>query len=720
MTARNAGRGISRALLLAAFLGAAACRGVAPRFPGASVILVSVDTLRADHLPAYGYAGVATPALDALARDSVVFGDAVATVPLTLPSHAALFTGRLPFENGVRDNIGYRLDAKLPTIAGFLHEHGYATGGAVSAFVLGRATGIGRGFDFFDDSVEATSVGEALGRVRRSGRETERSLESWISSRQEGRPLFAFLHLYEPHAPYAPPEPYRSRYPGRPYDGAIAAADEIVGRFVAFLRQRGLYDRSVIVFLSDHGEGLGDHGEEEHGIFLYREAIHVPLFVKLPGGSPPRGRLDSAASLVDVFPTIAALLGERVPEGMSGESLFARGSGRGAGRRVYSETFYPRLHFGWSDLASLTDDRYQYIEAPEPELYEWREDPAEKRNLAPGTPAPFRSMRTDLARLPRPLQPPGAADPETVRRLASLGYLTGRVPAGDERTLPDPKRAIAVLENFRRASLLLGQDREDEAIALLREAARDHPRMREGWEELARVLRSAGRPGEAVEALLSASRLAPPNPPTLLGIADAALEAGDLDRARACAEGAAREGGRDAFEELASIALAAGDLAESRREIARALDANPDSRAARLIAARIETKAGDLAGALARVEQAEEIGRRRDAPPLQGLSAARGDVLARSGHVAGARAAFREEIESFPGNFDAWSKLAFLSAGLGDRDGCRRTLVEMTTRTPSRRSRLVAAEIARAVGDSAEAARWRRAAAAGTSRVPAR
>jgi len=244
--------------------------------------------------------------------------------------------------------------------------------------------------------------------------------------------------------------------------------------------------------------------------------------------------------------------------------------------------------------------------------------------------------------------------------------------------------------------------------------------MRAGREELARVLRSAGRPCEAVEALLASSRLSPASPSTLLGIADAALEAGDLVRARAFAEGAAREGGRDAFEELASVALAAGDLAGARREIARALEANPDGRAARLIAARIETKAGDFPAALARVEQAEEIGRRRGAPPLQGLSAARGDVLARAGDVAGARAAFRKEIESFPENFDAWSKLAFLAAGTGDRDGFRTTLGEMTTRTPSRRSLRVTAEIARAVGDSAEAAKWRRAAAGGTSGSPAR
>jgi choline-sulfatase len=231
---------------------------------------------------------------------------------------------------------------------------------------------------------------EALGRVQRSGAVTEELLERWIGEQPPDKPVFAFLHLYEPHSPYEPPEPFKSRYAHRPYDGEIAAADAIVGRFLGFLKSKQIYDKAIVVFLSDHGEGLGDHGEDEHGIFLYREALRVPLFVKLPGGARAGERIGSPVGLVDVFPTVAALLGEKVPfPAGRGAGSRVRGPARRE-RRLYAETLYPRLHFGWSDLASLTDRRYQFIEAPRPELYDWTHDPGgegePRRDAAAGLP----------------------------------------------------------------------------------------------------------------------------------------------------------------------------------------------------------------------------------------------------------------------------------------------------------------------------------------------
>jgi len=209
------------------FAALSACRKQGDVFPNAPVILISVDTLRADHLPVYGYKGVETPAIDALARESIVFEEAISQAPLTLPSHASLFTGLLPFQNGVRDNVGYRLSKDRATLASSLSARGYATGAAVSAFVLDHSTGIASGFDFYEDRVEAGKSGQAIGEVQRSGKETEALLERWIAGLPSGKPFFAVLHLYEPHAPYTPPEPFASRYPGHPYDGEIAAADAI-------------------------------------------------------------------------------------------------------------------------------------------------------------------------------------------------------------------------------------------------------------------------------------------------------------------------------------------------------------------------------------------------------------------------------------------------------------------------------------------------------------
>ena len=240
-------------LLWATLLVATSCSRPASVFRGAPIVLICVDTLRADRLPVYGYRKVATPALDQLARDSVVFDDAISHVPLTLPSHVSLFTGLLPFQHGVRDNLGFRLSAAHPTLATLLHPSGYAAGAAVSAVVLDHGSGVSQGFDYWEDRIEAQNVAQAIGQVQRPGEETARLLETWIAGQPEGGKFLAFLHLYEPHSPYAPPEPFRTRYRENPYDGEIASADAIVGRFLDFLKQKSLYDRSLVIFLSDHG-----------------------------------------------------------------------------------------------------------------------------------------------------------------------------------------------------------------------------------------------------------------------------------------------------------------------------------------------------------------------------------------------------------------------------------------------------------------------------------
>jgi choline-sulfatase len=423
---------------LFAFLSCAlsGCRG-GKVFPKASVVLISIDTLRADHLPVYGYSKVETPALDSLARDGVLFENAYSHVPLTLPSHTTLFTGLLPFENGVRDNTGYTLDPARPTLAEVLRQSGYATGGVVSAIVLAKASGIARGFQFYDDAIEVAEPGVSLGSLQRSGFASEQIAEKWIVDNTVP-PFFFFLHIYEPHTPYEPPEPFASRYPDRPYDGEVAAADAIVGKWLTFLKRRGLYENSIVVLLSDHGEGLGDHGEDEHGLLLYRESIRVPLIIKLPGNRRHGERVAGPAGLVDVFPTVAGLLGIPTPAGLSGLSLLGRQE-TARDRALYSETLFPRYHFGWSDLASLETEGFQYIHAPAPEAYDLAADPREQRNIASERAPDFRRLRAQMMAMARPRKPPGPSDPEAVKRLAALGYI-GASPASEgAENLPNPR-----------------------------------------------------------------------------------------------------------------------------------------------------------------------------------------------------------------------------------------------------------------------------------------
>lgn len=688
MLAESKRPGLARATRACALLAAVAGVLLAPAcrrdsrlaFPGAPVILISVDTLRADHLPAYGYRAVETPNLDALRKDGILYENAYAQVPLTLPSHAAIFTGLLPPQNGVRDNLGYALGPKPATLAAFLAEQGYATGGAVSSIVLSHATGISRGFEFYEDAVEPTKVNQTLSRVQRRGNETAAFLQEWIGGRG-GKPFLAFLHLFEPHSPYEPPEPFLSRY-ALPYDGEIARSDEIVGGFLKFLKDRGLYDRAIVIFLSDHGEGLGDHGEDEHGVLLYREAIRVPLIVKLPGGRHAGATVKGPVALTDVFPTVAALAGFAIPPGLAGRPLTeglpgAPPASAGPPRRIYSETLYPRLHLGWSDLASLVDDRNHYIESPRPELYDLVADPGEKTDLSGELPPAFRTLRAELSRLPRPLQVPGSSDPEQMKRLAALGYISASSADLEKRDLPAPRDRIGAVAKLRLGFSALQAGRDEEAVKVLGALLETEPGMTDVWQMYSEACMKLGRDAEALRALQTAAKLAPGNPQILMALSDYYVQTGNFEEARKHAEAVGDAGTVNPHEALARIALAEGDLASAEREARAALAKYPTRRVPRLILGRVLHDRRDYAGALVELEQVRLPRAEEDVVLLQNLNFLRGDSLARLGREAEAEAAFREEIRDFPGNPAPRAALAMLYASQGRETEARKALGDL-------------------------------------------
>lgn len=480
--------------------------------PKPPVILISVDTLRSDRLPAYGYADGSTPAIDRLRRDGLLFERAYAHTPLTLPSHVSMFTGQWPDVHGVRDNRGYPFDAgRWPFLPSLLQRHGYATAGAVSAYVLHRSSGFGaQGFDLYDDAIDASRPG-ALGGVDRPGPETLAAVEPWLRQRTEAKkPFFLFFHLFEPHLPHTPPEPFASRHASA-YDGEIAAADHVVGRLLSLLDTLELYDGALVIFTSDHGEGLGDHGEEEHGIFLYREAIQVPLILKLPGNARAGESVAVPAQLIDLLPTVLDVLGMDSPEvpGTSlpevpGTSLLRLPD---APRPIVSETFYPRIHYGWSDLASVILGDLHLIDGPDPELFDLVEDPGERHTLLPKAADDAATLRRHLAPRRRPLEAPSAIDAETRARLAALGYLSGG-GASSDGPLPDPKAQLPTLDGLRQAQKHLARGDVDAAVAAYRRVLRDNPRMLDGWQALGDLLRRAGRTRQALGAYRRALDLA--------------------------------------------------------------------------------------------------------------------------------------------------------------------------------------------------------------------
>jgi len=634
------------------------------------VILISIDTLRADHLPMYGYKGVETPALDALRRDAILYENAYTATPLTFPSHTSLLTGVLPAVHGVRDNVGYLLDAgkvtrgELPYLPWILKQKGYATGGAISAYVLLGKNGLKTGFDFYEDSIEFRQ-NRGLGGLQRPGSETLRVSEDWLK-KSAAKPFFFFFHIYEPHTPYEPPEPFASRFKLL-YDGEIAAADQIVGNLLAELKSLDAYDRALIVLLSDHGEGLNDHGEDEHGVLLYREAIHVPLLVKLPKSQRAGATASAAVGLTDIAPTVLDLLGVPRPKALTGPSLMAVLDAAPPIRRVYSETFYPRLHFGWSDLASLADSRWHYIEGPAPELYDMSRDPGEKTNLLTTERRVYADLRKEMTGYDRKLAGPAAVDEETRKAMMSLGYLASGAGAASG-PLPDPKSRIGSLADLRVGFEHTSRKEYKEAADAFRKVLAVNPQMVDAWEFLAAALHKLGQDAEALAAYQEALRISNGAPHIAVSAASLYFEMGQLDEAATHARMALATNAPFAHGLLAQISLMRGKLDDAEKEARLAMEEKSLRIGPMVTLAEVQHDRGDYKGALETIRQAEAIYAQREAKDtdlLRGLNLVRGKTQADLGDAAGAEASFRKELELFPQNVRAYSSLAILYALTG-------------------------------------------------------
>jgi len=681
-------------------------------FPGAPVVLISIDTLRADRLPAYGYGEVETPHIDALQRDGVLFENAYSQCPLTLPSHVSMLTGLLPAGHGVRSNLGYTFDGRAhATLARMLKAHGYATGAAVSSYVLRRATGIDDSFDLYDDSVGGdVEWTRDLSTLQRRGGETARRALAWVEG-VKAKPFFLFLHIYEPHQPHEPPEPFRSRY-GATYDGEVAASDAIVGDFLDALRRQGIYDRAILLLVSDHGEGLGDHGEEEHGILLYREALHVPFVLKLPGSREAGRRVVSPVGLVDVVPTITSLLGiSGAPS--EGRSVLDPAL-ESAGRGIYSETYYPQIHFGWSRLRSIVDGRHHYIDGPRPELYEIVHDPGETKDIIATESGVAQSMKAELQGVPEEFAEPGHVDPEVAERLKTLGYVADTAPASDEAVLPNPRDRIQAHEKLKAASRLAALGKDDQALAALRELVAEDSRSFEARRDLAGALARLGRYEEAAAAYREAMTLSPRLATTLalpLGMVE--LEMGHLPEAEARARMALDEEPGRARLLLARVALARGDLAAAESDARAAMANSAAAREGALVLAQVLVRRTDLAGALAVLEEARSRAAAGGHAPPAGLAPLRADVLGRLGRFAEAEAVLREDLRSHPGRSQTYASLAVMAALQGrSRDDVHRILESMVAANPGRETLLLGAKTLDFLGDGNAARAWRRRAAA--------
>ncbi len=597
-------------------------RTSAPRKSLPDVYLITIDTLRADHVGCYGYRQVETPALDALAADGVRFTEAFTHSPITNTSHITILTGLLPSIHGVTD-FGVPLSLQHATAAELLKKHGYQTAAFIGAVILDSNTlapGLDRGFDFYDNFPAKTESKERWGRVERRGMTVVEHAEAWFEKHQTG-PHFVWVHLYDPHDPYEPPPPFSEKYKDHLYDGEIAYADSALARWIAFLKKAGVYDNAIIIVTGDHGEGLGDHGEETHGLFLYDSTLHIPLILKMPvktAGAAPHGIvIDTQVRTTDILPTILAATGVTAPAELNGESLLPLLDAQvGSDRALFGETDYP-LRWGWAPLRALRAENTKLIEAPRPELYDLQADPKELKNLYASGNAKLQNMQAEMAKWKAKL--PAAGDS------GKLG-----------EALPDPKDKVEV-QNLLHDAMLAGDD---------------------------------NRPNDARQFLEKALQLDPASPTTLRQLGELELAAGDLAKAgihlkRACE---LRPDDSTAAFELGEALGKSGDWPGARDALESSLKLAPSQLSARLLLGRVYLQLKDAKNAEDQFEAALLVESNNSEGRL-GLA----EAQIQQSDFAGALPDLEALTKSDPRNAVALRLLARAYRGLGRELDAKRT-----------------------------------------------
>jgi arylsulfatase A-like enzyme/tetratricopeptide (TPR) repeat protein len=652
-----------------------------------NVLLITLDTTRADHLGCYGYSAGSTPNLDAIAGRGVLFEQAATATPLTLPAHATIMTGMFPTYHGVRVNGNTALGDDQTTLAEVMAGQGYTTGAFIAAFVLDGRWGLKQGFAHYDDQFDLKKYKHLdLGEVQRPGNEVVDAALAWLET-EKSKPFFAWVHLYDPHVPYAPPEPYASAYarrgPAGPYDGEIAFMDEQVGRLTDWLARNGLDKSTIVVFVGDHGEGLGSHGEGTHGYFIYDYAMHVPLVVAAPFEALKGRRVAAQVSTADVFPTILDLAGAVSPVKPQGRSLAGLlfDPEKGTGVPAYGEAMASNIQFGWSALHALRTPRYKFIDAPRPELYDLARDGGEQDNILAREPAVARRMKAELDRIMaetgRDAPAPQAADldKETMERLSALGYVgapvSARKASGASGPLADPKDKLPVFMDVTRAGELILEEKYTEAVTPLESALREEPGIPQALLLLSTCYVELGRAADAKAQLDILLKEDPESVQGLISLANILLDEGKTDDVVALCKRtlSVDDKNTQAYTLIGEVYLEKTDYVEAVPYLEKALETQPKitrtrlSLAAALVGAKQYDRAeGELKTILA------------DSPKFPLAHYNLGLLLEEQGRREEARAAYAAEVELFPQSYKARFNLGKVLFRLGDKAG---SLVEM-------------------------------------------
>jgi len=504
-------------------------------------IVVTVDTLRADRLGCYGFRGIKTPTIDFFAEQGIRFEKCISQTPLTLPSHTSLMTGTYPTFHGVRDNGGFLVPPELTTLAETFKQKDYQTAAFVASYVLDSKWGLNQGFDHYFDRFDLSRYQTiSLGMVQRRGDEVINEALNWLDEHKQEK-FFTWIHLYDPHTPYEPPSPYLEQYPNRPYLGEIAYTDSLLGQLWAYLEKNKLTENTIFVFASDHGESLGEHQESTHGFFIYQEGVHVPLIIVTPFEKFKGLTRHPVVNLVDIMPTLLEMADIPVPSQVQGKSLIPilLDDQTAEGRYAYSETFYPRYHYGWSELTSFQDGRYKLIIAPRLELYDLSRDPDESINLIDAEAAKAREMKSLADRF---IEETGknsiqldyrSMDEDARQKLAALGYIGSFTDTSSlsGKSLGDPKDKITIFNRLSQAREMGLAGDFDEAISMVEKIIAEDPAVIDAYFTKGNIQFKQRDFQGALESFLQALERKPDDVFTVINVANSYMGMGDLEEA---------------------------------------------------------------------------------------------------------------------------------------------------------------------------------------------
>jgi arylsulfatase A-like enzyme/Tfp pilus assembly protein PilF len=634
-----------------------------------NLVVITLDTTRADRLGAYGFKDIETPTLDRLAAEGVLFEQASTAAPLTLPSHSSIFTSLFPPEHGVRDNGGFFLAPSHKTLATVLKSQGFQTGAVVGAYVLDGKWGLNQGFDTYVDDFDLSKMtgGFGIGDVKRPGNEVVDRALPWLEKVKDRR-FFAWLHFYDAHSPYLSPEPFASRYRTHPYSGAISFADSQVARVIAFLDQHHLLDRTVIAVVGDHGEGLNQHQEGTHGFFIYQSTMRVPFIVRAPFERTRGRRVADPVRTVDLFPTVLDLLGVPVPKGIAGVSLAPLMTGATArlDLEVYAEALYPLHHYGWSELRAWRAGQYKVIDAPRPELYDLDRDPDEttnlydqKKSVADVMIARLRSQENDDPSK-QAAQAAPEVDPEARARLAALGYVGSFVAtvSGPSSQRADPKDKIGLF-NLMTDSREIAKDKDsfDTVVSMLTKVVHDDPAVIDAWFNLGNAHFKVGRFEDAIKYFSKALELKPDYDLAVINMANAYRKLGRDDAALAGYERYLSIDPKNAQVryQIGEIYLDRGEDAKAEANFTQALAIDPRTASARNALGALAFRHGDSAGAEREIRAALAM-----KPDVRLAHYNLALIAEQRGDDTTAEAEYRREIDAHPGAYKASFNLSRL------------------------------------------------------------